>query len=716
MRLKTPVQSGLRAAYLVLAAVVVASLPARMQLLMRGHGPLSMRLVRVLAGALLDATTAIVVLVPLVVVLTVALPALVGRFRTASYQRFGPLLMVAPFAFAVWLFTVIAQEVKSERGSFPTLFDLSEGFGNAAFVQGAVDFVLYERIYLPALVCIAIFVVLVFVLTFRREADASRFGVWSGAVVAGVVVGFLMLFGLRNTLASWNHQFTPAALGDPLTGLFESAADVLRRRGASTPRQLVLEAEFPARSAAIGASLVGWPVSTAKVAGCEMPKRSLDEKWAMPSDGQKLTDSFERVSSALFQNQSGDVAVFFLSLEGFRADDLHWFNPLAPVSIAPFTNALYEQSKQAGRSGVLTSPKLYQAGVRTAHCLGAMTCGVGTLPYNLSFIRDLQPFAIRCASDVLSEAGFTHAFFYGSDGHFDEMDLFFKAHHYEKFVDQTGFPANAPKGTWNGVTDFVVFETAVRDAAERLNAKASPFTFVMSLSNHSPFTPPEDLPAEVQARVKDSLKSIINRADADDTKRLMTYSYTDEALKRFFDALESNQILGRSLVVLMADHSTGHDYIWGSQGVEDDNAKARIPFAVVLPKALRESASNAAELTSALDRAQGELASTVLSQNDVPTLLLALLKHHPNVERLQAAARWHSMGGQVTSPFFDAPPGAAIMGINGVSELFVLDQKGERVGDYQDSVFLKTRADRYRVTPMLIPVAARLPQSMTCPQ
>ena len=47
-----------------------------------------------------------------------------------------------------------------------------------------------------------------------------------------------------------------------------------------------------------------------------------------------------------------------------------------------------------------------------------------------------------------------------------------------------------------------------------------------------------------------------------------------------------------------------------------------------------------------------------------------------------------------------------------MSELFVLDRKGERVGSYEDSVFLKTRADRYRVTPRLIPVTATLIETM----
>jgi hypothetical protein len=84
------------------------------------------------------------------------------------------------------------------------------------------------------------------------------------------------------------------------------------------------------------------------------------------------------------------------------------------------------------------------------------------------------------------------------------------------------------------------------------------------------------------------------------------------------------------------------------------------------------------------------------------------------VKALPPAARWHSLGGQVTSPHF-APggePGSFLLGINGVSELYVLDRQAHRVGSYEDSVFLKTRADRYRVTPKLIPVAATLVETM----
>ena len=65
---------------------------------------------------------------------------------------------------------------------------------------------------------------------------------------------------------------------------------------------------------------------------------------------------------------------------------------------------------------------------------------------------------------------------------------------------------------------------------------------------------------------------------------------------------------------------------------------------------------------------------------------------------------------QLTSPWFEpgGPATSYLLGINGVSELYALDRQGARAGDYEDSVFLKTRADRYRVTPRLIPVTATL--------
>ena len=166
--------------------------------------------------------------------------------------------------------------------------------------------------------------------------------------------------------------------------------------------------------------------------------------------------------------------------------------------------------------------------------------------------------------------------------------------------------------------------------------------------------------------------------------------------------------------MLMADHSTGHSYILGKEDPESDVAKSQIPFAIVIPKEFLARAKNPAALAAAMKEAQALIEEAPLSQNDVPTLLLAMMKAHPGVKALAQPARWHTLGGQVTSPWFKpgGDPASYILGINGVSELYALDRKGVRVGGYEDSVFLKTRADRYRVTPRLIPVTATLIETM----
>ncbi len=209
-----------------------------------------------------------------------------------------------------------------------------------------------------------------------------------------------------------------------------------------------------------------------------------------------------------------------------------------------------------------------------------------------------------------------------------------------------------------------------------------------------------------------------NRATADDRRRLVTHAYTDRAVQRLFDALERRHLAERSLVVLAADHSTGTDYVWGSATAdhETDVAKANIPFLIVVPQAFRQRVADVAELDAALTDAQAQLDARPISQNDVPALLLALLSAQPGVVALPASERWHTLGGQATSPFFrTGGEGEALMGINGVDEFYALDAEGKRVGPYEDAVALQTVGDAARVTPRLIPIAATLVETLGTP-
>jgi hypothetical protein len=242
---------------------------------------------------------------------------------------------------------------------------------------------------------------------------------------------------------------------------------------------------------------------------------------------------------------------------------------------------------------------------------------------------------------------------------------------------------------------------------------------LMSLSNHSPYKAPADLPADIGTRVDHALATVTNHAVGDDRARIVTHAYTDAAVAKFFQRLDALHLSERSIVVLSADHSTGEDYVWGrdTKEPETDDAKAKIPFVIVMPRALLERAHDRPALSQALQDAQRALDAAPLSQNDIPALMLALVRSHGAVRAMPAERRWHTLGGQITSPWFHpmARAGAYMLGINSVSELFALDRTGTRVGAYEESVFLKTRADRYVVTPSLLPVTATLSSVMRAP-
>jgi hypothetical protein len=126
----------------------------------------------------------------------------------------------------------------------------------------------------------------------------------------------------------------------------------------------------------------------------------------------------------------------------------------------------------------------------------------------------------------------------------------------------------------------------------------------------------------------------------------------------------------------------------------------------VIPEAFLTRVGRTPELLRALEAVQRELDRQVLSQNDVPALLLALTQAHPG---RKASAPWHTLGGQRTSASFQTgTPRGALLGINGVDESYVLDANEVREGAYEDAVFLRTKADRARVTPRLRPAAATL--------
>lgn len=725
---------GLAAGGAALLLLVIAAGPARVAGAQKVTGGIAPRLLWIFAGLLRDLGAVILLLAPAVLFFAALLPLTVTRLRRGGWQRAGAVLVAVPLALAVWVFGITAHEFKSERGSYPTVFDLAEGASSTSFLRGTFGFLRYDRYWIPALVfgLAGLALVVACVRRPRRLGAAASARVlawqpWLSGMALSLAMGTLVARVFVASTASPQGRFSASAVGDPFRSIMESAFDLIVHRGKATPRELVRDVELPDALVAEGAALVGWPPRRASGAGgaacaAHPHARPLDRAQEPPiadARGEELVRAFEQVGAALFSPGDRRVVVWQLALESFRADDIHALNPQAPRETTPFVNGLYEAAARGGE-GVLASRATYQAGVRTAQGLGALTCGLGTLPYNLSAIRDLHPLPLRCTSDVLADAGFRGSFFYGSDATFDGMSEFLRAHGYAEQVSEAELPKELPKGAWGAVTDAALVDEATSRTAKSLEVDPGPrFAMIMSLSNHSPYTLPADLPVEVRERVVQVLATTSHHAVSDDHARIMTHAYTDAAIARFFQRLEALHLAERSIVVLSADHSTGETYVWGpdTHGPDSDDAKTRIPFAVVLPPALLAHARDRAALDAALRSAQRAVDAGPLSQNDIPALLLALVRSHAAVQALPPEARWHTLGGQITSPWFEPPArdAAYVFGINGVSELYTLDRAGVRRGPYEESVFLKTRGDRYSVTPTLVPVTATLSSLMRAP-
>jgi len=713
---------GVEAGVLAMVLVLLGAFPARLLLSMRDGDTFSVALPRIITGTVLDASAVMPSFAIVIVVAAVIAAIVVKPLRRAAWQALGPLLIAAPLAFATMTLAMIAQQVRAERGAFPTAFDILES-ANGSFVEGVLGFIGYRHVLIPTILTTLLAIVVV-VVAVRRMVVVAAWPGWALGLALGAVAGMAPVQLGALGVASLEAPLSPDALGEPLAGLIDSGLDLLRYGDKATPRQLVVDIELPkddgARHAR-GAALLGWPGKPMGV-GAHPYARPLDperEQRGSTSRGAKLLTSLKALSTALYVDPPASArpappppVIFHLLLEGFRADDLHALNPDAPRELAPFTNGLYERAGArvaATDDLVLVGRQMHQAGVRTAQGLGAMSCGLGTLPWNLSSIRDLQPIELRCTIDVLHDAGATSSVWYGSDLKFDNMRRYFEAQRVTTIMSQAELPAGLPLGSWDAVADLAVVDAAVAGVAAQVRKEPQRphHAMVMTLSNHSPFTAPQDLPDVVKARVE-ALYPSAPRAEEEDRRRLMTFSYTDFVIERLFARIAELGLADRAVVVLTADHSTGHRYVWG-EGRETDEAFGRIPFAIVVPAGVRARAVDDAAVQAAMTRSQELLDAGPLSLNDVPTLLLATLSASPMLANLPHEKRWHTMGGQITSPHFRAfADEAVIHGINGVSQLVAFDARGVRVGEATRASFLQSSADRYRLTPPLLPMAAPL--------
>jgi len=219
--------------------------------------------------------------------------------------------------------------------------------------------------------------------------------------------------------------------------------------------------------------------------------------------------------------------VIQITVESLSADYLSLFN--RATHLTPNLEALAAKS--------LVFDNLYATGTRTDRGMEALTLALPPTP-GRSLIKRPRNENLFTLGSVFRSRGYDTAFIYGGYGYFDNMNYFF-GHNGYRVVDRASVSrkditfANA----W-GACDEDLYRWTMREA-DADHAAGKPFHFfVMTTSNHRPFTYPEgkiDLPSKVSGRPG-------------------AVKYTDFAIGQFLRDAESKPWFRNTIFVIVADH------------------------------------------------------------------------------------------------------------------------------------------------------------------
>lgn len=221
--------------------------------------------------------------------------------------------------------------------------------------------------------------------------------------------------------------------------------------------------------------------------------------------------------------------VMFVAIESFSAEFMEAFG--SKENITPNLDALSKKS--------LFFKNLYATGTRTVRGMEALSLSIPPTPGN-AIVRRPNNENLFNISSPLNDRGYDSKFIYGGFGYFDNMNYFFGNNGFE-IVDRNKFSKEEITfaNVW-GVADEDLFNKAINEADKSYAAGKPFFSFVMTTSNHRPYTYPDG---------KIDIKSKTGRSGA--------VKYTDYAIGKLLENSKNKPWFDNTIFVLVADHCAG---------------------------------------------------------------------------------------------------------------------------------------------------------------
>ncbi|SFV57479.1 Sulfatase family protein [hydrothermal vent metagenome] len=207
---------------------------------------------------------------------------------------------------------------------------------------------------------------------------------------------------------------------------------------------------------------------------------------------------------------------------------------------------------------------LYATGTRTVRGMEAVTLSLPPTP-GRSIVKRPDCQNMNSAGFIFKELGYDNKFIYAGHGYFDNMNYFFSNNGFD-VVDRFDFKDNEVtfSNVW-GVCDEDLLNKVSKEADKSYTKQKPFFSFVMTTSNHRPYTYPEgkiDIPSH--------------------TGRRGGVKYTDYAINKFLKKAELKPWFNNTIFVIVADHNGGSAGktalpIW----------RYRIPLFIYAPKIIK---------------------------------------------------------------------------------------------------------------------------------
>lgn len=182
---------------------------------------------------------------------------------------------------------------------------------------------------------------------------------------------------------------------------------------------------------------------------------------------------------------------------------------------------------------------LYATGTRTVRGMEAVTLSVPPTAGS-SIVKRPDNHNMFSAGFVFKEKGYENKFIYAGHGYFDNMNDFFSNNGFN-VVDRSDFTEEEISfaNVW-GVCDGDLFDKAIKESDKSYTENKPFFNFVMTTSNHRPYTYPEgkiDIPSH--------------------TGRDGGVKYSDYAIHDFLEKAKSKPWFKDTIFVIVADHNGG---------------------------------------------------------------------------------------------------------------------------------------------------------------